>query len=190
MGSNPAAPTKRRMLKGTRLFLLPPGACPPNATVPTKSTISTVSRYPTKPTKPTISTKSRFHDTPRKARFQRNQRNHDFTAPQRNHEINDFNGFTIPHEKHESNGFNESNEMPEKEAFRWFRCIWVNRDFVGNVAQARPKGAHTQYPKPPPPSLQICAKSRKSARGAFPSLQSGRGVLQCKALSLHHFITA
>ena len=175
MGSNPAAPTKRRMLKGTRLFLCPQERIPANATEPTKSTISTVSRYPPKTTISTKSTKSRFHDTPRKPRFQRNQRNHDFTAPQRNHE---------------SNGFNESNEMPEKEAFRCFRCVCINRDFVGNVGQARPKGAHTQYPKPPPPSLQICAKSRKSARGAFPSLQSGRGVLQCKALSLHHFITA
>ena len=178
---------------------------PANATDPTESTISTVSRYPPKTTKPTVSTKSRFHDTLRKARNQRFQRNHDFTVPlrkarnqrfqrnhdstipQRNHESNDFNGFTIPHEKHETN---EKHETPEKEAFRCFRCIWVNRDFVGNVGQARPKGAHTQYPKPPPLSLQICAKSRKSARGAFPSLQSGRGVLQCKALSLHHFITA
>ena len=129
-------------------------AYPHPATFPTESTISTVSRYPPKPTKATVSTKSRFHgpptesrkqrfqrfhDTPRKARkqrFQRKQRNHDFTPPQRNHEINDFNGFTIPPEKHESNGFNESNEMPEKEAFRCFRCIWVNRDFVGNVAGA------------------------------------------------------
>ena len=172
------------MLKGTRLFCCPQERIPVNATDPTKSTISTVSRYPTKPTKPTVSTKSRFHGALRKPRKQRFQRNHDSTVPQRNHESNDFNGFTIPPEKHESNGFNESNEMPEKEAFRCFRCIWVNRDFVGNVAQARPKGAHTQYPKPPPHSLQICAKSRKSARGAFPSLQSGRGVLQCKALSL------
>src|SRR5699024_5356782 len=144
VGSNPAAPTKRRMLKGTRLFCCPQERIPVNATDPTKSTISTVSRYPTKPTKPTVSTKSRFHGTPRKARFQRNQRNHDFTAPQRNHESNDFNGFTIPPEKHESNGFNESNEMPEKKAFRCFRCVCINRDFVGNVAQARPKGAHTQ----------------------------------------------
>ena len=123
------------MLKGTRLFFVPPGACPANATVPTKSTVSTVSRYPPKPTKATISTKSRFHGTLRKPRFQRNQRNHDFTAPQRNHESNGFNGFTIPPEKHETNGFNESNEMPEKEAFRCFRCIWANRDFVGNVGQ-------------------------------------------------------
>ena len=138
MGSNPAAPTKRRMLKGTRLFCCPQERIPANATDPTESTVSTVSRYPPKPTKPTVSTKSRFHGTPRKARFQRNQRNHDFTAPQRNHEINDFNGFTIPHEKHESNGFNESNEMPEKEAFRCFRCIWANRDFVGNVAAGTP----------------------------------------------------
>src|SRR5699024_9033350 len=135
VGSNPAAPTKRRMLKGTRLFCCPQERIPVNATDPTKSTISTVSRYPTKPTKPTVSTKSRFHGTPRNARFQRNQRNHDFTAPQRNHESNDFNGFTIPHEKHESNGFNESNEMPEKKAFRCFRCVWINRDFVGNVGQ-------------------------------------------------------
>ena len=111
-------------------------AYPHPATFPTESTISTVSRYPTKPTKPTISTKSRFHGTPRKARNQRNQRNHDFTIPQRNHEINDFNGFTVPPENHESNGFNESNEMPEKEAFRCFRCVCINRDFVGNVAGA------------------------------------------------------
>ena len=144
MGSNPAAPTKRRMLKGTRLFLLPPGACPANATDPTESTKSTVSRYPPKTTKPTKSTKSRFHGPLRKPRNQRNQRNHDFTIPHEKHESNDFNGFTIPHEKHESNGFNESNEMPEKEAFRCFRCVCINRDFVGNVAQARPKGAHTQ----------------------------------------------
>ena len=111
-------------------------AYPHPATFPTKSTISTVSRYPPKPTKSTVSTKSRFHGPLRKPRNQRNQRNHDFTVPQRNHEINDFNGFTIPHEKHESNGFNESNEMPEKEAFRCFRCVCINRDFVGNVGQA------------------------------------------------------
>ena len=107
MGSNPAAPTKRRMLKGTRLFCCPQERIPANATDPTKATISTVSRYPPKPTKPTISTKSRFHGTPRKARNQRFQRNHDFTAPQRNHESNDFNGFTVPPETHETNGFNE-----------------------------------------------------------------------------------
>ena len=187
MGSNPAAQTDAERHPS---FFVPSGAYPrkrngPNGindfngfTVPPENHETneineiTIPRCPTKITKSTKSTKSRFH------------------GPQRNHESNDFNGFTIPHEKHESNGFNESNEMPEKEAFRCFRCIWANRDFVGNVAQARPKGAHTQYPKPPPPPLQICAKSRKSARGAFPSLQSGRGVLQCKALSLHHFITA
>ena len=111
-------------------------AYPHPATFPTESTVSTISRYPPKPTKPTISTKSRFHDTPRKARFQRNQRNHDFTAPQRNHESNGFNGFTIPPEKHESNETNEKHETPEKEAFRCFRCVWINRDFVGNVGQA------------------------------------------------------
>ena len=76
-------------------FLLPPGAYPANATDPTKSTISTVSRYPPKPTKPTISTKSRFHGTLRKSRNQRNQRNHDFTVPYENHEINGFNEITI-----------------------------------------------------------------------------------------------
>ena len=210
MGSNPAAPTKRRMLKGTRLFLRPQERVPQTQrtqrnqrfqrfhgalrkprnqrfqrnhdfTIPPENheindfNEITISRYPNGITKATISTKSRFHDTPRKARFQRNQRNHDFTAPQRNHE---------------SNETHEKNETPGKKAFRCFRCVCINRDFVGNVGQARPKGAHTQYPKPPPLSLQICAKSRKSARGAFPSLQSGRGVLQCKALSLHHFITA
>ncbi len=100
--------------KETHSFLHP---APP--TIATESTISTVSRYPPKTTKPTISTKSRFHGTPRKARFQRNQRNHDFTAPQRNHE---------------SNETHEKNETPGKKAFRCFRCIWVNRDFVGNVA--------------------------------------------------------
>ena len=121
MGSNPAAPTKRRMLKGTRLFLCPQERIPVNATDPTESTISTVSRYPPKTTKPTVSTKSRFHDTPRKARFQRNQRNHDFTAPQRNHE---------------SNETHEKNETPGKKAFRCFRCVCINRDFVGNVGQA------------------------------------------------------
>ena len=100
--------------KETRSFLHP---APP--TVATESTISTVSRYPPKTTKPTISTKSRFHGTPRKARFQRNQRNHDFTAPQRNHE---------------SNETHEKNETPGKKAFRCFRCVCINRDFVGNVA--------------------------------------------------------
>src|SRR5699024_7820867 len=103
-------------------FLLPPGAYPrkrngPNGindfndfTVPPETHETngfneiTIPRYPTKSTKPTVSTKSRFHGTPRNPRFQRNQRNHDFT---------------IPPEKHESNGFNESNEMPEKKAFRW-----------------------------------------------------------------------
>ena len=74
---------------------------------------------PTKSTKPTISTKSRFHGTPRKARNQRFQRNHDFTAPQRNHE---------------SNETHENNEMPLLRAFRFFRCVWRNRDFVATVA--------------------------------------------------------
>src|SRR5699024_9283206 len=89
----------------------------------------TISRYPPKTTKPTISTKSRFHDTPRKPRKQRFQRNHDYTPPQPNHE---------------SNKNNEKNETPGKKAFRCFRCVCINRDFVGNVGQARPKGAHTQ----------------------------------------------
>ncbi len=76
---------------------------------------------------PTKSTKSRFHGTPRKARFQRNQRNHDFTAPQRNHE---------------SNETHENNEMPLLRAFRFFRCVWRNRDFVATVAptQKSPSG--------------------------------------------------
>src|SRR5699024_9437287 len=80
---------------------------------------STVSRYPPKTTKATVSTKSRFHGTPRKARNQRFQRNHDSTAPQRNHE---------------SNETNEKHETPGKKAFRCFRCVCINRDFVGNVA--------------------------------------------------------
>ena len=120
MGSNPAAPTKRRMLKGTRLFCCPQERIPANATNPTESTISTVSRYPPKPTKPTISTKSRFHGPPTESRKQRFQRNHDSTAPQRNHE---------------SNETHEKNETPGKKAFRCFRCVCINRDFVGNVAQ-------------------------------------------------------
>ena len=89
----------------------------------------TVSRYPPKPTKPTISTKSRFHGTPRKARFQRNQRNHDSTAPQRNHE---------------SNETHENNEMPLLRAFRFFRCVWRNRDFVATVG-ARQKARRVVY---------------------------------------------
>ena len=113
--------------KETRSFLHP--APPTVATESTISTVSTVSRYPPKPT---ISTKSRFHGTPRKARNQRFQRNHDFTVPQRNHESN------------ETNETNEKHETPGKKAFRCFRCVCINRDFVGNVAQARPKGAHTQ----------------------------------------------
>ena len=80
---------------------------------------------PTKSTKSTISTKSRFHGTPRKARFQRNQRNHDFTAPQRNHENNET---------------HENNEMPLLRAFRFFRCVWRNRDFVATV------GPHAKIP--------------------------------------------
>ena len=98
---------------------------PPKTTKPTVSTISTVSRYPPKPTKPTISTKSRFHGTPRKARNQRFQRNHDSTAPQRNHE---------------SNETHENNEMPLLRAFRFFRCVWRNRDFVATV------GPHAKIP--------------------------------------------
>ena len=158
------------MLKGTRLFLCPQERIPANATDPTESTISTVSRYPPKPTKPTISTKSRFHGTLRNPRNQRFQRNHDFTAPQRNHESNDFNGFTVPHEKHESNGFNESNEMPKKEAFRCFRCVCINRDFVGNVAgcgyapyDAPPAGCplrHSPLARPVPPPPQGEARAR------------------------------
>ena len=190
MGSNPAAPTKRRMLKGTRLFLCPQARIPQTQRYQRNQRFQRFHGTPRKPRNQRFQRNHDFTVPPRKARFQRNQRNHDFTAPQRNHESNDFNGFMIPHEKHESNETHEKNETPGKKAFRCFRCVCINRDFVGNVAQARPKGAHTQYPKPPPPSLQICAKSRKSARGAFPSLQSGRGVLQCKALSLHHFITA
>ena len=79
--------------------------------------------HPAPPTIATISTKSRFHGAPRKARFQRNQRNHDSTAPQRNHE---------------SNETHEKNETPGKKAFRCFRCIWINRDFVGNVGANSP----------------------------------------------------
>ena len=81
----------------------------------------TISRPPNGITKATISTKSRFHGTLRKPRKQRFQRNHDFTAPQRNHE---------------SNETNEKHETPGKEAFRCFRCVCINRDFVGNVAGA------------------------------------------------------
>ena len=63
----------------------------------------------------------------RNPRFQRNQRNHDFTAPQRNHE---------------SNETHENNEMPLLRAFRFFRCVWRNRDFVATVAptQKSPSG--------------------------------------------------
>ena len=86
----------------------------------------TISRYPPKTTK---ATKSRFHGTPRKARFQRNQRNHDFTAPQRNHE---------------SNETHENNEMPLLRAFRFFRCVWRNRDFVATVG-ARQKARRVVY---------------------------------------------
>ena len=67
----------------------------------------------------------RFHGTPRNPRFQRNQRNHDFTAPQRNHE---------------SNETHENNEMPLLRAFRFFRCVWRNRDFVETV------GPHAKIP--------------------------------------------
>src|SRR5699024_1573852 len=52
--------------------------------------------------------------------------------------------FHGPQRNHETNETHEKNETPEKKAFRCFRCIWINRDFVGNVGQARPKGAHTQ----------------------------------------------
>ena len=89
----------------------------------------TISRYPPKPTISTKSTKSRFHGTPRKARFQRNQRNHDSTAPQRNHE---------------SNETHENNEMPLLRAFRFFRCVWRNRDFVATVG-ARQKARRVVY---------------------------------------------
>ena len=71
----------------------------------------------------------RFHGTPRKARFQRNQRNHDSTAPQRNHE---------------SNETHENNEMPLLRAFRFFRCVWRNRDFVATVG-ARQKARRVVY---------------------------------------------
>ena len=157
-------------------FFVPPGAYPANATDPTESTISTVSRYPPKPTKPTISTKSRFHGTHRKARKQRFQRNHDSTVPYENHESNDFNDFTVPYENHEINGFNESNEMPEKEAFRCFRCVCINRDFVGNVAgcgyapyDAAPGGCPLRHsplarPVPPPPQGEARARPWVSAR--------------------------
>ena len=172
MGSNPAAPTKRRMLKGTRLFLCPQERIPVNATDPTKSTISTVSRCPPKPTKPTVSTKSRFHDTPRKARFQRNQRNHDFTVPQRNHE---------------SNETHEKNETPGKKAFRCFRCVCINRDFVGNVAQARPKGRAYTIPKTP--SSLPCKSVQKAENppGGLSRLYNRGGV--CYNAKRYHCIT-
>ena len=128
----PARPFERSFWKGNAQFSAPRTPNGSNGindfngfTIPPETHESndfneiTIPRYPPKPTKPTISTKSRFHGTPRKARFQRNQRNHDFTAPQRNHE---------------SNETNEKHETPGKKAFRCFRCVCINRDFVGNVA--------------------------------------------------------
>src|SRR5699024_5741454 len=67
----------------------------------------------------------RFHGTPRNPRNQRFQRNHDFTSPQRNHENNET---------------HENNEMPLLRAFRFFRCVWRNRDFVATV------GPHAKIP--------------------------------------------
>ena len=106
----------------------------------------------------------RFHGTPRNPRKQRFQRNHDFTVPQRNHESNGFNEITIsryppkttkatistksrfhgpPTESRKQRNQRKARNA-RKKAFRCFRCVCINRDFVGNVGQARPKGAHTQ----------------------------------------------
>ena len=77
-----------------------------------------------------------------------------FTVPYENHETNGFNEITIsryppkstistkstksrfhgPQRNHESNETHEKNETPGKKAFRCFRCVCINRDFVGNVA--------------------------------------------------------
>ena len=44
--------------------------------------------------------------------------------------------FHGPQRNHETNETHEKNETPGKKAFRCFRCVCINRDFVGNVAGA------------------------------------------------------
>ena len=99
------------------------------ATFPTVSTKSRFHGTPRNPRNQRFQRFQRFHGTLRKARNQRFQRNHDFTAPQRNHE---------------SNETHENNEMPLLRAFRFFRCVWRNRDFVATVG-ARQKARRVVY---------------------------------------------